>query len=45
MLIQEREGVMNNLTKYLLILLATSISFGLIAQESEGAEADTDYIE
>ena len=38
---------MKNLTKYLLLLLATSISFGLVAQESEVAEADTDtdYIE
>ena len=36
---------MKNLTKYLLLLLATSISFGLVAQESEDVEADTDYIE
>ena len=36
---------MKNLTKYLLLLLATSLSFSLVAQESEDAEADTDYIE
>ena len=36
---------MKNLTKYLLLLLAISLSFGLVAQESEDAEADTGYIE
>ena len=36
---------MKNLTKYLLLLLASSISFGLAAQESEDAEADIEYIE
>ena len=36
---------MKNLTKYLLLLLVTSMSVATFAQESESVEADTDYIE
>ena len=36
---------MKNLTTYLLLLLVPAISFGSYAQESETANADTDYIE
>ena len=34
-----------NLTKYLLLLLVTSMSVATFAQESESVETDTDYIE
>ena len=34
-----------NLTKYLFLVLATIMSLATFAQESESAEADTDYIE
>ena len=36
---------MKNLTKYLLLLLVTSMSVATFAQESESVETDTDYIE